>query len=107
MSNTHGQQVSRPSRSPDAPVEGYHQLVAAIIGRAVQDAVGRCDCPRGVSVAQLQHEARAWLADEEALRTLLELTGHEAGLVLHRVRQVLHRTGPPQQLALFGADTGR
>jgi len=41
----------------------YRQLIAAIVARAVLYAQGQCGATHG-DAAQLQAEARAWLADE-------------------------------------------
>jgi hypothetical protein len=72
----------------------YAALVFAILRRAVQDAAGHCDAPGKISPARLQQEARAWLQDEQAVTTLLELAGYEPDPVLRRLRPLLQPRGP-------------
>ena len=70
-------------------MDPYAALALAIVSRAVLDARGHCSPARGVPVAVLRADARAWLADEDALRDLVELAGYDARVVLHRVRQMV------------------
>jgi len=68
-------------------------LVAAILARAMADAQGNCDPCGPVPAARLQHEARAWLADAQAVSTVLELAGYDASVVLKRLRALAPTPG--------------
>jgi hypothetical protein len=72
----------------------YWALIRAILHRAVEDAQGRCVHPGARSPVQIEVEARAWLADGQALADLLELVGFDAEPVLRRVQRLLSRTEP-------------
>jgi hypothetical protein len=76
------------------PIDGYRDLVIAILRQAVQDAQGTVLAPGPVAPAQIRAEARAWLQDEAAVADLLELAGIEAALVLSRIRRLLQETAP-------------
>ena len=87
--------MSAPSRPPhEAPEDPYQALVLAIVHRAVLDAQGHCHPTGPVPEARLRLEARTWLADEQAVRWLLELGGYESGPVLARLRQWRYGTPP-------------
>ena len=91
-------QMAVPPAHDDDP---YRALVAAILARALCDAHGLCLAPGASAVAWLQQEARAWLADEQAVRELLELCGVDAEPVLRRIRQQLVQVSVPHQLTLL------
>jgi hypothetical protein len=97
-------------RSAPATEDGYRQLVAAVLRQAVADARGVTFAPGTRNPAQVQAEARAWLAAEDGPRDLVELCGCDSAPVLHRLRQVLTEVTPaplpvPGQMSLFGENT--
>jgi hypothetical protein len=83
------EQGRRMNRPPDSPVQGYHNLIMAILHRAVRDAQGHCDASGHDSPARLEAEAQRWLADTQAVEDLLELAGFDASLVLRRLGPLL------------------
>jgi hypothetical protein len=82
-----GKQLRPPveAREPD----GYRGLVLAILHRAVQDARGVCHPLCAQPRVTPQAEARDWLADEQAVRELLELAGYDSEPVIQRVQAFL------------------
>jgi hypothetical protein len=74
---------------PHSDDDPYAMLVLAIVRRAVDDAQGCVVHPGTRSPAQIEVEARAWLAEEHELVALLELAGCDAAPVVQRVRQML------------------
>ena len=92
------------SHLPDDDREGYVKLITAILRQALLDAQGEAFAPGTQNPAQVQAEARAWLAEETGPRDLVELCGMDATPVLQRVRQCLEHPAPAvpaRQLALF------
>lgn len=82
-----------PTRpAADVPPHRYTDLIAAIVSRAWRDAQGDCDCPGHRPPEKLQAEARAWLADEAAVASLVELAGCDSAPVLRRLG-ALRETG--------------
>jgi hypothetical protein len=82
--------MPRPKRYQDRPatvgsITGcpYRSLIAAILERAMADALGR-----GIPADLRQDEARAWLSGRGA-EALLELAGYESAVILRRLRQRL------------------
>ena len=97
--------MTPPARDDDP----YAALVLAIVRRAVQDACGEVSPSVAVPVAQLQDEARQWLADERAVTELLESAGYDAEPVQQRTRALLARQESvpvpvTRQLRLFEVD---
>ena len=74
----------------------YRLLAAAIVARAWADAQGHVFAPGAQSRAQIQAEARAWLAAEHGVADLIELCGYDAEPVLRRVRQLVHTPQTPR-----------
>ena len=88
----------------DETYDAYTTLVAAIVARAVQDAQGETFAPGPVAPGRIQTEAVAWLADEAAVRDLIELCGVNATPVVRRLQILLHEAVPlaaAPQLPLF------
>ena len=83
---SHVRTLNVSETTPDE--DPYVLLVAAIVARACADAEGTVFAPGHQPRTQIQAEARAWLAEEHGVRDLIELAGYDAGLVLHRVRQM-------------------
>jgi hypothetical protein len=88
---SHSADVRMPAMEPQPTYtdDPYQTLVGAIIARAVQDAQGHCASPGAQSPAQIQAEARRWLADERAVAALVELCGLDAEPVLRSIRRIL------------------
>jgi hypothetical protein len=59
-----------------------------MLARAVEEAQGHCGLGAH-NPAQLQQEARRWLADADAVASLVARCGLDRALVLRRVRQLL------------------
>lgn len=77
-----------PKAEREREQDGYKNLVAAIIARAVGDATGHCDPACSQPWAKVQDEAQRWLADGHLVTELLELAGYDAERVLPQLRQV-------------------
>jgi hypothetical protein len=75
--------------TPDSDDDLYTVLVLTIVNRAVHDAQGNWHPLGAANPAQVQAEARRWLADERELVALLELGGFDAAPVVQRVQQIL------------------
>jgi hypothetical protein len=71
---------------PASDDDPYVDLVKAIVRRTVEDAQGHVMYPGNRAPAQIEREARAWLAEDGGLAELLELAGFESELVTRRVR---------------------
>jgi hypothetical protein len=87
--------LSSPPRRPamlapsPARPDPYQLLALSVFQRACDDARGHCAPPVSRPVEELQQEAHAWLASDEAAQWL-ELAGYEPGPVLRRVRETLN-----------------
>lgn len=80
---------TRPAgEAANIPGDPYQTLIAAILERAVQDALGHGPTRGTPCHTQAQREARAWLSGRGAT-ALLELAGYESAVVLQRVRSLL------------------
>jgi hypothetical protein len=81
---------ARPASDTDTPFANpYHCLVAAILERAVQDALGHTIARGDADPRRTQSEARAWLLAERGVADLIALAGFDPDVVLRRVRRVL------------------
>ena len=79
---------TRPLTTEFPEGDGYRQLIAAVLERAISDALGHGDL-RGTGMpAKVQSEARSWLSGRGA-EELLALGGYEAEVVLRQVRRIL------------------
>jgi hypothetical protein len=67
----------------------YVELVKAIARRAIQDATGDVIYPGSRAPAQIEREARAWVAEGSGLAALLELAGFDSEPVMRRARRLL------------------
>ena len=83
---THGLRVLTMPQ-PASDDDPYRELVKAIVRRAVEDAQGHVIYPGNRPPAQIEREARAWLAEGGGLAELLELAGFDSELVMRRVQQ--------------------
>jgi hypothetical protein len=77
-------------RAAERPDNGYIDLIEAVLYRAVQDAQGHCALGGYLGERdKLQADALRWLADEQHVRDLVELTGVESEAIVQRVRRIV------------------
>jgi hypothetical protein len=87
-----------------APLDPYQALVAAILHRATEDALGRVAHEQSRNHrARAQADAQHFLSDPEALGWWCDLCALDVQPVLRAAAQVLRRAPRPQHRPPLGA----
>ena len=91
--------LGHPKAARDQFEDRCHALIAAIIGRAVQDAQGHVDPRYQQPREKLVQEARQWLLDGREVRALLDMVDVDADEILPSLQQVAEAGSPVRRSA--------